>query len=550
MISWIQRTFEQHFKTLFLVLLGGVIISFVFTIGAMPSSTQGGRHVQKREFFGVNLNSREEAERVFGDAQLSIALQAGYNALEGARLQQYALVRHAGIAIADQLGLAAPDDKAIAAYVQTLRMFQGDDGKFDPKRYQEFRDSLRTNPRMTEADVSRVITSDVIYRQVTELLGGPGYVMPSDVAEQLTATDSTWSIEVANVDTSAFTPEIKLSESDIAAFFADNSGRYEIPAQTRVDFVAFPFDVTTVNVTDQELLSTYLANPARFPSPDAKEGDDKASAFDNFAKVKPQVEAAVRRQKAARVAGQAASDFALALFEGKVSVEALPAFLQTRGLTLKSAGPISADSTPKELAGVSQLASAASRLDATHPYSDALVGSDKAVVLVWRESIAARVPAIAEVRAKVESDLRESRKHALLAEAGKKLRDDLAARLKTGAKFADAAPAAAKAAGLAADTKTFSGFTLTTPPEGLDYTTINALQPLSTGDLSPLVTASRDKALVIHVIEKKLPDLTAATPRYKEVKDRLSGILSSRGGEDALSAIVAQEMARNAPTAP
>ena len=36
MISWIQRYFQHHFRTIFTVLLGVTIISFIFTIGAAP----------------------------------------------------------------------------------------------------------------------------------------------------------------------------------------------------------------------------------------------------------------------------------------------------------------------------------------------------------------------------------------------------------------------------------------------------------------------------------------------------------------------------------
>lgn len=550
MISWIQRTFQQHFKTLFLVLLGGLIISFVFTIGAMPSSSVPDAGSRQRDFFGVNLNNREAQERIFGDAQLSVTLQAGYNALEGARLQQYALSRHAALSVADELGLPDPTDRDIAEYVQTLRMFQGETGKFDVKRYEEFRDSLKTNPRISEADISRVLADDVVYQKVVKLLAGPGYVLPSDVAEQLTVAESTWSVDVATIDTSAFKPAVNVTDAELAAFFADNAGRYEISALTRVDFIAFPVDPKSVTVTDEELLSTYLANPARFPSPDTKDQAADSGAFDNFAKVKPQVESVVRAQKARRAAGQAAADLALELFENKVRPDALPDYLAKRGLALQSASPVGPDTIPAELAGIQQVAEAASRLGANQPYSDALAGSDKAVILVWRETVPARQPELAEVRAQVESDLKAARLRERLAAAAKSLRDDLAARLKTGAKFADAATAAAKAAGLSVETKSFADFTFNEPPEGLDYAALNSLQNLSAGELGPVVTVSRDKALLLHVSDKKLPDLTAANPRYDEIKERIASVLAQRNGEDALAAIVEQELARTAPAAP
>ncbi len=550
MISWIQRNFQQHFKVLFLVLLGGVIIAFVFTIGAMPSSGASGAHRQTRDFFGMNLNAKDDQERIFGDARLSITLQAGYNALDGARLQQYAFNRQAALNLANKIGLPAPTEKSIVEYVQTLRIFQGESGKFDPKAYETFRESLTTNPRITEADVSRVVAEDVIYNQVKALLAGPGYVLPADVTEQLTISESTWSINVTTIDATAFDPTIKVEESELAAFFAENSGRYEIPVQTRVDYIPFPIDGNSVSVSDDELLSTYLANPARFPAPDSAEKKPDAGAFDNFAAVKPQVSAFVRRQKAARVANQAASDLAYALFENKVAPDALPDFLAKQGLSLKSAAPISATNTPPELAGLQQISAASSRLSSKQPYSDALGGPDKAVVLVWRESIPSRLPELAEVHAQVESDYRENLKHERFASAGSAFRNDLDARLKSGAAFANAAPLAAKSAGLKIETKSYAGFTLATPPEGLDYAAINALQSLGANTVSPMVTVSREAALVVHVADKKLPDLTASNKRFDEIKDQISNALASRGGDEALAGLVEAELARTAPEAP
>src|SRR4051812_47994104 len=161
MISWIQKTFQQHFRAIFAIMLAVLIISFVFTIGAPGISGRADRKILTRPFFGVNLSSQVDQQKIYGDANLSILLRAGYAALEGAQLQQFALQRQASLAFADKLNVPAPSNDEIAEYVKGLRGFQGPNGQFDPKRYADFRDSLKSNPRLRESDVSRILSDDI-----------------------------------------------------------------------------------------------------------------------------------------------------------------------------------------------------------------------------------------------------------------------------------------------------------------------------------------------------------------------------------------------------
>ena len=91
MISWIQRTFQHHFRTVFAILLAVTIISFIVTIGATPGIGRGDRRDIRRDFFGHNLASQEDMGRVMGDASLSVELQAGYAGLDAERIKLYAL---------------------------------------------------------------------------------------------------------------------------------------------------------------------------------------------------------------------------------------------------------------------------------------------------------------------------------------------------------------------------------------------------------------------------------------------------------------------------
>ena len=215
MISWIQRTFQQHFKTIFAVLLGITIISFIFTIGA-PGIGRADHEVASRPFFGLNLAAQDDLRRLINDAELSINLQVGYMGLESAQLQEYALQRYAALHLADELHVPKPTDAELTEFLKTMRAFSGEDGQFDAKRYGTFRDSLKTNPGLNEGTVHRVLTDDWRTDRVQKLLGGPGYVLPADVKQQMAQADSSWTLGVATVDYSSFDPGLKPDDAVLA----------------------------------------------------------------------------------------------------------------------------------------------------------------------------------------------------------------------------------------------------------------------------------------------------------------------------------------------
>ena len=173
MITWIQRYFQKHFRLVFSVILIAVALPMVIVYSSAGSSTgRSGSKELSRSFFGVNLENQEQARRLFVDASLSAQLKAGYNALQGAQAQQYALQRVAGLALADELHLPAPTADQIVKYVATLRAFQNEQGQFDQKRYTSFGDSLKTGGQLTVADVNRVMRDDTRLDQLSKLVGG------------------------------------------------------------------------------------------------------------------------------------------------------------------------------------------------------------------------------------------------------------------------------------------------------------------------------------------------------------------------------------------
>ncbi len=54
MISWLQTNFQKHFRVLFIVLLGVIIVAFVFTIGAAPGIGDGRNQNRNIQFLETN----------------------------------------------------------------------------------------------------------------------------------------------------------------------------------------------------------------------------------------------------------------------------------------------------------------------------------------------------------------------------------------------------------------------------------------------------------------------------------------------------------------
>jgi peptidyl-prolyl cis-trans isomerase D len=269
MITWIQRYFAHHFKTIFAVLLAVTIISFIFTIGASPGIGRGDRRVVERHFFGYNLGLQEDQQRLMGDAGLSANLQLGsFAGLEGEQIQSYAFQRAAALHLADQWHIPSPTPAELTDQIKALRLFMGQDGQFDPKAYATFRDNLKTNPRgLTEADIARVIGDDVRAKKVQDLLAGPGYVLTSDIKLQLSRADTSWTIATASVDYASFAPTLKPTDAELTKFFDDNAFRYEIPPSVVASHVEFPSMnfLPAVKVTEEEIRASLRREPVAFP---------------------------------------------------------------------------------------------------------------------------------------------------------------------------------------------------------------------------------------------------------------------------------------------
>lgn len=560
MISWIQRNLQQHFRIIFGVLLAVTIVSFIMVIGASPGIGRAGPQTQHRPFFNVDLAQQGAADRVFGDASLSAQLQGDASMLDGNQLQSYGLQRVAALALADQLKIPAASEEEIANYIKTLRAFAGPDGAFDASLYAAFRDSLRTNHRVTEVDVARVLNDDLRIAHVRALLAGPGYALPDEVRDQLVRSRSTWTIAVASVDYAAYKPDIAVSEDALKRFFDDNSFRYVVPDRVGVDYVechAADF-LSQVHVTDAEVRAYYDENSSRFPPPAKKpEGDKGTLKLDaatpanpdaDFAAVRPQVEQALKTDRAMQLSAKAAADLTVEIYDQKLKpgTADFTALLAAHKLVLQTAPPFDRTSVPAALGWSPQIVDAALQLSAQKQESDPLPTATGALVLFWRETQPSYPRTLAQARDQVIADYKENERRKHFVELGRTLRSMLEARLRAGDTFAQAAAASVDPAQPKLAVKTYPAFARQQPPEDLNPAVQNALDRLDPGQVSDMVI-SQNTGYLVYAQERKLPDLSETGAPYSLMRAQLARLTAGFNQELYLTEITAQELKKTEP---
>jgi len=538
---------QRHFRVVFFVLLAVLIVSFVFTIGAAPGIGSGDRQIQARTYFDINLSSPEGQALLNQDASLSIMLQSGFQNFSNAQIQEFALERYAALYLAKQLNLPGPSAEQYEAFVREVRAFIGPTGEFDASVYARFRDNLRLANQFTEADVARVLRDDYKVRQVQELLGGPGYVADAEVEFQLARTDTVWSVDVIELSYDTFAPTIEPTEDELRTFFDANSFRYDTAPQVRVNYVEFPATryLAQIQLSEEEIRAHYDANPARFPRPTSGDEDTPALGTSDpdidYLAVRDQVSAALRFERARRLAAEAASDLTVAIFDAQVEHANLPTFISSQGYSLRSGAAFDRANPPAFLNTSPQLVMEAFRLDEDDRVSDPLPTAAGAVVLVWEESIDSMPSPFENVIDRVRVDYLESEKRERFVELGRRIQSDIESAVAAGANVEDAVTALTDLDGATASVSSYADFTRMAPPPGFPPAASSSLEGLDVGQVSDMVLLA-DQGLLTHASARTAPNLGAADPRYGEIREQLAQINAASTASGVMREIIATEL--------
>lgn len=542
MISWVQTTFQKHIKVFLVLLLLLLIIPFVFTIGANPGIGQGDLKAKRVEIFGVPFTSDAERSAFYREGQLSFYLLAGQAYYDPSRIQSHSFRRAASLKVADDLGIPAPTAEQVTDFIRSLPAFAGEGGGFDAAAYARFRDEMAANPQISQTNISRVLSDDWRVDQVSNVLGGPGYVLDAEIEQALARADTKWTVETATVDTSTVEQPAEPSEEELRAWFEANKARYRIPERVKVSYLEFPSAnyVSSVELKDEEIVRYFEQNRSRYtpPAPQIAEGETPPPpAVVELGDVRDQVVRDLTASRARTLASKAAADFAYILFDKKIArgTEAFDRLVSAQRLEMKSPAAFAANEVPSSTGWSNQIATEAFRLSERRPVSDPLPVGDNAIVLFFDERIPPTDAELFAVRDRVAADIRENKRREAVTAKGEALRTRLADALGAGKSFADAA----KEAGL--ETKKWEDFSLRELPQDIDYSILGRLEELQVNEVSPMSVQGTRGVLVI-VTARTPPELSPASAGFEEARVSMMRQSSQATGQGIISDMVEKEL--------
>jgi peptidyl-prolyl cis-trans isomerase D len=548
MISWLQSTFQRHYKWLFLLLLGVVIVSFVLTITPAGSGLTGaGRgRIADRDYFGHNLASGKEMGALLQAAHMSSWINSGNQLSEQGQLEQVALQRTAILALADKLKVPGPNEEQLKDYIRTKRVFRGPDGNFSPDAYAQFIDIIEATPSFSTDMVARSLAQDYRIDMLNESLIGPGYVIPFEAKRQVEKQETVWSVETATTSYGSFLPEVEVSDSALEEFFETFSANYREGEKVVAKALTFRGDryVDRIDLPGESDLKAYFeSNRSLFepPSPEAGIEENEPEAVEiTFHTVREAVIEVWKQDAAQRLAEEAAVGLTVRLYKNNV-LQGSPEYaaaLASLGAEIVSLPPFAKTEVPEDtgipVSGLLGLFS----LNSDRYFSDVVRIDDGAAVLIFENAIPSRVPQIEEIRDAVTADYREAERMRLFVENGKVLGEALEAALAKGGSFIEAT----EVNGLVVES--FDAFTSGSPPETFNRALFAQGDNLQDGQLSPMVVLDAE-GIFVYLKSKVVPEYDESAPAVSEKVSQLAYFSSMFAGQTVLAELVTRELEKS-----
>ncbi len=513
----------RKYTGLIIVIFVILFISFFFLDSHSVRNMNSGRHMLKiagrtyddKEYNNLGKSSLELAYGLAGSGdfdlvQFVMSLSAETTGKEDAA-EKFFIGRMILRQAKEEFGVY-PGDEEISAYLRTLKVFGGPDGKFSPETYRNFIEKGMGRLGMTEKDL-RELASDVLAcKKINAIVGSGLSVDHAAVAKDLALQNQQITGELAKLELAPFEEKIQPTEEEIKKYWEIISDSFTTEPKRKFTYV-----IATPSL------------PTEAATPDAPESLADAAASDEVKKAAAKKKAEEKAKRASTLAEESrkkqleldalVDDFLFKLEEQKGS--GFEELAKANGWEVKTTELFARSAAPKELdvklRSSSRGGKAVDQLFLIQETSDPFSKISEAIAVGDNQWIVARIDSEEKSRAKTFEEARgDARAQYISEKATEALKaaaaDDLT-KIKTllsaGKTFAEAA----KDAGIP-ETRPFTAILSTYRPDGANepQNLFEAARNVEPGTLADVITES-DRAFILHVAKREVVKSADAATR-------------------------------------
>ncbi len=380
--------------------------SYVRDIGSeLDVATVGGKPISPVDFENALRQQQDRMRDILGrnfDPAMFESPEVRQQVLDSVVNQRLLAER------ASALSLTAPDAE-LKRVILEIPQFQ-DNGKFSEERYKDALKGIGQTPLIFE----QRLRGDLAQQPMQDAITRAAFVGSAQAAAYQKLTEEAREVQVATIEPNAFLSKVKIEEADIRTEYDKNPDSYRAPEQIKIEYLkldqaALAAQVTT---TPDELKTEYDKRTKEFSAPEERRAshillsvdkDDKGKLkADSLATAKTKAEALIKQ------AGTDPAKFAeLAKTESKDPGSAAQGGdlgFNGRGVMVKAFDEAMFSMKPGEIRGP--------------------IETDFGVHIIRLADIKAeRIRAFDEVKAQIESDLKQARSSKLFAESAEKFQN-------------------------------------------------------------------------------------------------------------------------------
>ena len=526
MITWIQLVLQKHHKSVFSVLLVVIIVAFVFTIGQVPFLGDRNRAWDNnKDFYGFDMSN----QGVVGQLQTCAyyeAIFAGMQIQSEQQLTQMLLRQAYLLSLAKDLNIRQVSQSELNAYIQSAPIFQSPDGKFGVALWNKFRAERIASGRMTDEVLTMILSQNALVSKISKLLGGPGYIFPSEIEREYNENYGTWDFNLAILSYADFKPEIKPTDEALEQYFKANIEQYRIGEGVVLETVFFPaaqYAAGLATPGDAEIAAFYGTNMRKYST--QKDGKPYVP---QLSEVKQQVLADLLLDGALRKAASKAEEIAISIYESnaKMGSAELKKLFDEAGVKRVKSGVIRTTDKEAPKGMPVQVATTGLKLNEKNFYADPIPTNDGVWLVTLSQKVESYLPKFADVKEQVKANYIESQKQKLFAERGATIDAALAKAVSEGKTFDNVAKASG-AKVVAAKEFSFTKYSASSTDVMQAFNIIRVELPkMKVGGISKMQTLAQN-GYILNLVKFTPPASATNSDTYKALSQSVEEAFSS-----------------------